>query len=270
MTNNVEASLYVGQVWHKRWRPIVHTFRYSVFYLLVDINHLANPDRHNAGPWCLSFDRFNLFSIHEKDYLDKDSDGLRKQIGTALADAGIDEEPAKVMLLTMPRVLGYAFNPINIYYCLQADDSVSAVLYEVNNTFGERHNYAFQAGQGQSVLPNALSPHQADKNFHVSPFFPVKGQYRFRQSLPEESISLAISYRDQENRPLLSTTLSGQRAHLDSINLLALFFKIPFLGFKVTAAIHVQAARLWLKGLAFWRKPIPPRQVVTGATPLKQ
>ena len=270
MTNIVEASLYVGQVWHKRWRPVVHTFGYSIFYLLVDIDLLADPDRHNKLPWCLSFDRFNLFSIHKNDYLDKDSDGLRQQINSALASAGIVEEPSRVLLLTMPRVLGYAFNPINIYYCLKADDSVSAVLYDVNNTFGERHSYAFQTGQEQSLCPTAISPHQADKNLHVSPFFPVEGQYRFCQSLPGESLSLAISYRDQENHLLLSAKLSGKRAHLNSTKLLSLLFKIPFLGLKVTLAIHLQALRLRLKGLAFWHKPIPPRQAVTGATSLKQ
>jgi DUF1365 family protein len=241
-----------------------------VFYLLVDVEELAVPQKTSTRPWCLSLDRFNLFSVHQKDYLDKGSEDLKSQITTALAGVDIGEVPARVMLLTMPRVLGYAFNPINIFYCLDVDDSIMAILYEVNNTFGERHSYAFQIGQGQPGPSKQLSPHQADKNFHVSPFFPVEGKYRFRQSPPDDTLALSISYRDRDDRPLLSATLSGKRAKLTARTLAGLFFRIPFMTLKVTSAIHLQAVRLRMKGLVFWHKPSPPSHAVTGPTPLKQ
>ena len=261
--NNISAiRLYVGEVWHKRWQPVTHYFRYRVFYLLVDVDCLSTPETSRHLPWCLSLDRFNLFSLYRRDYLNRCRDDLKGQITAALHQAGIVQIPHRVLLLTMPRVLGYAFNPINVFYCLDVDDAVMAVLYEVNNTFGETHHYVFLQG---AAADQGIEVHGVKKAFHVSPFLPVDGAYAFQPTLPLDDLSLLITYQDPAGMPQLAAGLSGQDAPLTAPRLMKLFVGLPLLTLKVTAAIHWQALRLWLKGLRVWRKPEPPTAASTPA-----
>lgn len=242
------ARLYAGEVWHKRWRPVTHTFKYSVLYLLVDIAALDSTNYTTRLPNILSFNRFNLFSVHAKDHLAGDDQPLQDQVHRALRDNSVDEQADRILMLSLPRVLGYVFNPISVFYCLRSDGSIFAILYEVNNTFGAKHLYVFPVDGEEG---GAVAQHGADKQLHVSPFFDVVGEYRFRQLLPSELLSLAIVYRDNDSKPLLSASLQGKEMPLKSKQLAWQFIRLPFLTVKVTAAIHWEAARLWWRGITF-------------------
>ena len=164
------------------------------------------------------------------------------------------EEPHSIRLLCYPRILGFAFNPLSVYFCYDASGSPLATLYEVRNTFGQRHTYlvAEQEGQTTSTLQ-----HRASKVFYVSPFISVQGEYRFRIVPPGERILLAIRHIQQQ-RPLLYAVFSGTRSPLNALTALKQFLTMPLMTVKVVAAINWQALRLWLKGTALVTRPSPP------------
>ncbi|TNE64364.1 MAG: DUF1365 domain-containing protein [Alphaproteobacteria bacterium] len=251
-----EPGLYVGKVWHKRHRPREHAFRYPVFYLMADVLWLDRPERapRLSG---LGFNRFNLFSLTRRDYGTGVASTLAADIASLMLDAGYIGPLDHILMLTMPRVLGYGFNPITVYYCCTCD-SLAGVVYEVRNTFGERHHYVFRTDAG--TLPG----HEADKMMHVSPFYPVAGCYRFHQRPPGEKLALSIDYRGADRERDLTACLTGVRRPLTGGMLARLFVRLPFLSVKVMAAIHFEALRLWLKRLRVYRKP--PRADVTTST----
>lgn len=265
----LRTCLMEGSVWHKRFTPRVHAFRYRVFYLRLDLEEL---DRLARKSRFFSVDRFNLFSFRPADYglhraARKDGDGPLKDrvvrfLKSEFPDAAVD----RIELLTMPRVLGYAFNPLSIYYCYGAADVLSHVIYEVNNTFGERISYAFAVERHG----DKLAPHGCAKELHVSPFFEVEGGYRFRQELPEAALKIAIDYlKDSDTgRPqkAFSAAMSLQKKEFSTRNLLHLFLQIPFVTIKVTAAIHWQALLLWLKRHSIFSKPPAPKRLYSTHT----
>ena len=239
-----QPCLYKGDVWHKRKSPKVHSFRYPIFYLLLDLDDLASG---NAKPWCLSFDRFNVFSVCQQDYGDFTSGSLKDHILDVLSKGGI-RAPNQIMMLTLPRMLGYAFNPMTSFYCYDQDGGLTAILYEVHNTFGERHTYIHQV---EPDTQKSVS-HSVEKRFHVSPFFPVDGTYKFHHRRPAEKLSLAIQYSDASGTPLMTACLTGERKALNTAALLSVFVKIPLIPFKVIGAIHYQALKLWIKRIEFF------------------
>lgn len=249
-------TVYAGKVGHKRLSPITHEFRYRVFYLLIDLDAFEAPSRQ---PWCLSLDRFNLFSIYQKDFGDNSRGGLKDHIKQQLRAAGI--KPHKVFMLTMPRILGYAFNPITLFYSFDISGNISAVIYEVHNTFGENHSYLIPVGADHNGIPD----HGADKNLYVSPFYDVSGKYRLRVTPPGPGLSLLIHYLDDDNNLRMTADMNLARQKLTAKNLLALFFKIPFVTLKVITAIHFQALRLWLKRVRLVPRPAPPSRYSLGA-----
>ena len=167
----------------------------------------------------------------------------------------------KVMILTMPRVCGYGFNPITLYHCYGADRQLAAVVYEVHNTFGEAHNYVHLASGNTS--PRA---HVAPKQLYVSPFFGVDGFYHFRLKPLVEKLALTIQYNAPDGQKNLIASLSAQRRTLNFYNLMRVFFRIPFVTLKVIGAIHFEAFRLWLRGVPVFSKPAPPENDYAHAT----
>ena len=254
MTLSLSTALYVGKVWHKRWKPVLHSFCYPVFYLSVAVHDFKT----GSKLWCLSFNRFNIFSVYEKDYDIGPSDTLHSSIQARLKMAGMSFDLGQITMLTMPRILGYQFNPITIFYCFDANDELAAVFYEVSNTFGEKHSYVFEmAEEGLSCI------HEIKKTFHVSPFLEREGTYRFKQKIAANKLALSIQYLDQMNLKTLSAVLGLERQKLSSTGLLLAFCRIPFLTLKVMLAIHVEALRLWLKKLPIFSKPAPPNSPVS-------
>ncbi|MBI1239415.1 MAG: DUF1365 family protein [Alphaproteobacteria bacterium] len=242
----LNPGFYWARVMHARHRPFLHRFTYRIFTLLLDIDRL---DETTGRLRLLSRNRFNCFSYCDADHGARDGSPLRPWVEARLHESGIAAKPARIDLLAMPRVLGYVFNPLSIYFCSDENGVPIATLYQVHNTFGGTHAYVCPAEQAGTSAPDTL--HQsAKKAFYVSPFIAMKARYRFTLRLPGETLALRIDEADAGG-PLLVATMTGRRAPLDDRVLLAAFFALPLMTAKVMAAIHWQALRLWFKGARF-------------------
>lgn len=242
------AALYVGETVHRRLSPKPHKFRYSLFQLLLDIDHL---DEDLAGLRVLRRGRFGLFSIDDRDHGWRDGRSLRSWVETRLAETGVAATAHRIQLLTFPRVLGFVFNPISLLYVRDAGGALEAVIYEVNSTFGQTHAYvAPAAGHGPQRQV-------ADKRLFVSPFFAVDGDYRFDVTPPTRRLNLSI-VRSTDGRPVFTATLTALRKPLNDRRLLGLFVRMPLMTLKVVAAIHWEALRLFLKGIPLVSRPASP------------
>ena len=260
------ATLYVGRVMHRRLRPFGHRFAYRVFSLLIDIDRI---DEVAAKSWLFSHNRFNLFGYHDRDHGPRENDPrnssvaghsrLRPWLERLLDAAGIDIGHGRIRLLCFPRVLGYTFNPLSIFFCHDAAGQLAAIIYEVHNTFGDRHVYLFRItdGDGASAARSAVLTHATDKTFHVSPFIDMTPRYRFRLREPGETLSILIREADAQG-DLLLATLHGEAAAFNDRNLAKLFVTHPLMTLKVIVAIHWEALRLWWKGARYHPRPEPP------------
>lgn len=234
-----------------------YRFVYRSFYILLDLSDLA---RSCAASPLISRNRFNLLSFHDRDHGAHDGSDLHAWALARLAEIDIDLVGGRVLLLSMPRVLGYGFNPISLYYCHHADGRLIAVIVEVHNTFGEHHVYRLHAEGAPITSSTSLDKR---KRFHVSPFFARSGRYRFHLLPPGERMGVGIRLYDEEQRLQITTTLTGERRALTSAEILRAAVGVPLLTFKVTAAIHWEAVKLWLRGAVFHRKPKPERPNVS-------
>jgi uncharacterized protein len=237
------ACLYRGEVTHARLRPRVHRFRYSVFWMLIDIDRLEEAARSAR---LFSLGRFNLFSLRPRDFGDGSETGLRSQIEAKLAAVGVTLDGGTIRLLTMPRVLGYAFNPISLYYCEDSAGRLAAMVYEVTSTFGERRAYVLPTEPG--TADDGRFRHGCDKTLHVSPFMGMQMDYEFRGQAPGVRMAQVINGYDADGL-LIATAMAGQRRPLTDREILRTAIALPFSTLKVTLGIHWEALRLWLKGV---------------------
>ncbi|MDP3689622.1 DUF1365 domain-containing protein [Bradyrhizobium sp.] len=243
------SALYIGAVTHRRLRPRVHQFRYRAFWLLIDLDELP---ALTARLRLFSHNRFNLFALHETDLGDGSATPLRIQTERLLSESGIDIAGGAIRLLCMPRTLGYSFNPISIYYCHRPQGELAAIIYEVHNTFGERHSYvAAIETEPDEIRQNCR------KAFYVSPFMDMDLVYDFRLTEPTGRVTLGIR-ASRAGEPVLHASLAGHRRELSDRELLLIFLKIPLITAKVTLAIHWEALRLWLKGIRLRTRPAAP------------
>lgn len=253
------SALYAGTVMHQRLRPLRHRLRYRVFSLLIDLDEL--PALHQRLRW-FSVNRFNLFSLHERDYGAGAAVRLRDHVDRQLHHAGL-ASGGPVRLLTMPRILGYAFNPLSVYFCHRPDGALQALLYEVNNTFGERHSYLIPVNAHDAT---AAHIHQrCAKQFHVSPFLGLAMDYAFDVTAPapeRPGLTVSVTAHDAEG-PVLLAQMHTQRRPLTDAALLWAFVAHPLLTLKVVGAIHWEALRLWIKGADVRSKPPPPAHPVS-------
>ncbi|MEL7470146.1 MAG: DUF1365 domain-containing protein [Pseudomonadota bacterium] len=242
--------LYQGHVMHMRLTPFAHKFRYRVFSLLLDIDRIEDTLGRLR---LLNLDRFGLMSFHRRDHGNRDGSDLRPWVEAELARAGLPA-PNRIWLLSFPRLLGYAFNPLAIYYCEDEQGRISSVVYQVKNTFGDQHAYVLPA----SVDADGAVRHGHDKGFFVSPFIAMDQTYRFLLRRPDARLAVRIRQHDA-NGPYLIATQSGARRPLTDAVLLRLWLGHPLMTVKVIVAIHWQAFRLWLKGARFipYRGPYP-------------
>lgn len=253
---SAQSALYVGAVMHRRLQPTQHRFRYRAFWTLIDLDELPALTRRLR---LFSHNRFNLFALHESDFGDGSATPLRVQALQRLSSAEIDTGGGPIRLLCMPRTLGYSFNPISIYFCHRPGGELAAIIYEVHNTFGERHAYV------SAVEPTGDTIRQnSQKTFYVSPFMDMDMVYDFRLSGPAERLAVGISASKAGQR-VLNACLTGARRDLSDGALLERFFAIPLITAKVTLAIHWEALRLWLKGLRLRDRPSPPASAITHA-----
>ncbi len=249
-------SLIFGEVRHTRMRPVRHAFRHRAFHLRLPVDRLPDGPTGNT---LFGVNRTGLLSFHEADH----GHGGRALpfIRGLLADAGVDAQGA-VWLHTFPRVLGYAFKPVSFWHCHDTSGALMAVVAEVNNTFGERHCYLLAHADGSAL--RAGEELRALKVFHVSPFCAVEGGYRFR-FLSNGRRSVARIDLDDQQGPLLVTSLSGVHRPLDTKGAVRALLLHPAFTAMVIVRIHWHAFRLWLKRVPFHRKPAPPEGFVTRA-----
>ena len=235
----------------------MHRFRYRAFWFLLDLDELA--ELSSKLRW-FSYNRPNIFSFYDADHGDGTATPLRAQIERQLAEAEVDLAGGRIRLLCMPRTLGYCFNPLSIFFCYRADATLAAVVYQVHNTFGERHSYVIRVEDQSDAL------HQrCRKLFYVSPFLDMDMRYDFRITGPDERIAVGIC-ASSSAKPVLNAVLTGARRDLTDRNLMFVFLKIPAITIKVIAAIHWEALRLWAKGIGLRRRPLPPERSATIVT----
>jgi uncharacterized protein len=236
----LRSSLYVGSVMHHRMRPRDHKFCYRAFWLLIDLDELPELTTRLR---LFSHNHQNLFGLYDVDQGDGGTTPLRVQVERHLGEAQVDIAGGSIKLLCMPRTLGYSFNPLSVYFCYRANASLAALVYEVHNTFGERHWYSIPADAASGTL------HQhCRKRFYVSPFMDMDMSYEFHVMGPAKRVGIAIRVSTTEGA-VMHASLAGLRRELTDRALLRMFMTIPAITLKVSAAIHWEALRLWLKGL---------------------
>ena len=250
-----QAMIGFGQVRHARLKPKRHTFNYPTYFLLLPMRSLqAAPSAH------LARNRRAALSFFDQDH----GDGRGPAQGGALAwldellkAEGILDATGEVWLHCYPRVLGFTFKPVSFWYCHRTDGSLRAVLVEVNNTFGERHCYLLDQ-------PAFGVEQRAAKVFHVSPFCPVEGGYRFRFMLTaDKQRTVARVDFDDAQGPLIETSVSGDLELLTPASSRRALWGYPLMTLGVITRIHLQAFKLFFKRAPFFRKPIPPAQFIT-------
>ncbi len=246
------CALYEGIVIHQRFKPATHKLRYSLYWMLFDLDSM--PSR---GLRLFSHNGFNLVSFHDRDHLDG-SGMLRPQIEAAMTAAGLHPDGGPIRLLCMPRVFGHAFNPISVFFCHRRDQTLAAILYEVNNTFGQRHSYliAVDADSGKTIRQSCA------KAFYVSPFMRMAVTYQFRVVPPADSTAVVVNGADADG-PVIAASFAGRRRALTDKALLRVLIRHGALSVKVITAIHWEALKLWLKGLRIQPRPAPPAYPVT-------
>lgn len=244
--NDSAAWLYHGKVMHARLSPKQHRFQYRVYSLLIDIDRQEEASKLSS---IFSINRFNLTSFYPSDHMEKDSTStLRQYVETCLKIENIDWSPSKILLACYPRMLGRVFNPLSVFYIYREDQKIGAMIYEVRNTFGEKHLYVLEISQEDAASKHIRQ--QADKSFYVSPFMEMDMRYFFIMSEPYQTMSWRIIEK-QKDIPILSATYFGTQTPLTNANLTQFFLQIPLLTWKIVGGIHFEALRLWLKGLKY-------------------
>ena len=238
----LQSSLYVGSVFHRRLKPKPHRFRYRLFWLLIDLEELDDLDRRLK---VFSHNRFNLFSLFDRDHGDGGASSLGAQARELLAAHGIDAG-GPIRLLCMPRTLGYGFNPLSVYFCSRTDGALAALIYQVHNTFGERHSYVLPVdGRG-----GAACGRPARRRSSSAPSCRWDCGTNSMRRRRAETLTLAIRASGPDG-PVLRAALAGERRELTDAALLKAALSAPLEAMKTTAAIHWEALRLWAKGVAY-------------------
>lgn len=250
---HARPEICMGRVFHKRMKPVEHAFSYGVFFVRIPVAAWAA----SKNRW-LALDRFNILSLHRKDYGPRDGSDFDAWAKGVLHAQGVDRADGPIVLQTFPRLFGFVFNPITLWYCHNRGGQLIAAIAEVNNTFGERHNYVVAHADQRPILPGDWI--LAQKVFHVSPFCEVKGQYRFRFEQHAGRAFAQIDYHDEatESGKLLITTIHGAPQILTAGAVVRAVLKHPLMTFGVVARIHWQALKLWIKRAPFFTKPEPP------------
>jgi hypothetical protein len=243
-----QAALYTGRVTHTRLRPFVHKLAYRVFSVWLDIDRIAETAR---ASWLFSYNRFGVASFHDKDHGDRSGAPLRGWVERTLTFAGLNPPGGAIRILTFPRILGYVFNPISLFFCYDEKDRLRAMVYEVHNTVGGQHAYVAPVPEDAGAIVRQA----ADKVFYVSPFIGMSARYDFALLPPGETFALTIHETVPEGAQLTATHTGARRA-FDDYQLAWLLLTNPLMTVKVFAGILWEALFIWRKG-ARYTSPVP-------------
>ena len=248
------SFIYTGNVVHKRFKPKIHFFKYKVFSLLIDLSeiHLLDKDLK-----IFSYNKFNIISFYDKDHGPRDGSSVKNWVIDNLKKNNIDTNDIQIKLLCYPRIFGYVFNPVSVFYVYDKNLNLISILYEVKNTFGEQHTYVFK-----SDINNNLVQHMCKKKFHVSPFIEMDCVYFFRLLKPGNKISVIIDQNDKEGK-ILYASQDGVKSEITNANLTKSYLKHPLMTFKIILAIHFEAFKLWSKGIKFIKKKFKIKNNIT-------
>ena len=250
----INSYIYNGTVIHKRFKPKEHYFKYKVFSLLINLSELEELDKKINF---FSLNKFNLISFYEEDHGARDGSSLADWVYQNLKANNVITENIEIKLLCYPRILGYVFNPLSVFFIYDKDKRLISILYEVKNTFGEQHVYIFKTKKNQNLIQ-----HVCKKKFHVSPFIEMDCVYFFRLLKPSNKVSVIIDLNDQEGK-ILYASQDGIKSDLNNKNLIKSYFKHPLMSFKIILAIHFEAFKLWSKGIKFIKKKIKIKNNIT-------
>ena len=248
------AALYFGEVVHERKRPRLHKLRYNVFSMLLDVDQLDAISEKNK---LFSYNRWSLFSLYDKDHGNpgRKQGSIAQWVRSKLEEAGLAAGSHRIDLLCYPRILGYVFNPLSVYFCYSETGNLCTIIYEVHNTFGERHAYVIK------VDDNAASTirQKGNKEFFVSPFIPMNCQYKFRIQPPDNDVRVGMRVEDKDGL-LLTASFSAYRRPFDDRNLMLSFLRFPLMTIKVIMGIHWEALKLWRKNVPYLGYAPSPKQ----------
>ena len=260
------SCLYSGTVVHKRLAPQRHAFAYKVFSLCLDVDEIDRLDRETR---LFSHNRFNLLGFSDRDYAAGDGATVADQARRTLCDAGLGAFGVQISLLTYPRVLGYVFNPLSVYFCRDGGGALGAIIYEVTNTLRERVSYVLPVDAEKRLHAGPIGQACA-KQMYVSPFTAMNAAYGFHVIPPADRVVVGVDLREN-GRPVLKTHFSGERLPFSDRTIARLALTRPLLTFKVIAAIHAEAARLWMKGVGLAdRRPSPAYAVSIADGPTRE
>ena len=244
-----------GHTFHARKGALANRFTYGIDYLLIDAEAPLS-----RAPMLFARNRAGLVSLHDRDHGGARGAGEGASwVRRVLALAGLDRADGRILLLAQPRVLGHVFNPVAFWLCFGRDDTLRCVIAEVNNTFGDRHCYLCHHGDQRPIT--AADELSASKIFHVSPFQPIAGGYRFRFDITAEKVNIRIDFGHDAGG--LVATLTGPRRPATSLSLLGAMLRRPFGSRRVVALIHWQALKLWWKGARFHPHTPPPANEIS-------
>ena len=238
----MNSCIYNGEVTHTRFKPVRHFLKYKTFSILIDLDEIDQLDK-SIG--IFSHNKFNIFSFYDKDHGDRDGGNLKEWVILNMKKFNIKENITNVKVLCYPRIFGYVFNPLSIFYCYEKDKLV-AIFYEVKNTFNEQHTYIFKIKNNEEIVQ------KCKKKFYVSPFMDMETYYNFKLKNPNDKLSVFIKQTDAEGA-ILTATQTGDKKEFNFKQLAINFLKYPLMTIKIIGSIHYEALLLWKKG-AIYRK----------------
>jgi len=243
-------QLIFGDVMHKRVQPKENKFQYKIYYIALPLSHMSKSIENTY----LKFNRFGLLSFYERDHGYRNDTPLNQWVGDIFEQCGEEKPKGEIVLITMPRVFWYVFNPVSFFCCYDTDENLRSVICEVNNTFGETHSYLCLP-KDKGIIKDG-DEIIGQKLFHVSPFIKREGTYKFRFILKDNKIGIWINHFDGQDKPLLLTSVTGNWAPLNKHNSARAFWAYPLMTFKAIMLIHWQAIKLILKGIKYIPKPL--------------
>ena len=249
-----DNCLFEGRVFHKRSAPRNHSFKYNVFCICFDLCKKKNVFKNIP---IFSLNRFNIFSFYDADHGPKNCKNLEKWIKQIIKKLGKKEVISSIFVLAYPRILGFVFNPLSIFTCLDKDGRIIAQIYEVHNTFKQRHFYITE-----DTFKLKTHEKEIEKAFFVSPFMGMKGKYRFKSFINNKNLSIFIEFWSRKEKLIASFT--SKKTKLTTLRLILNFVKYPLMTFKVILGIHLEAIFLYIKGLKVFKCPKPSAKNISN------